>query len=207
MPYPANPWDEVYKKQGAFFTDAHEDMPGLVLLFQQKQVKKVLDLGCGSGRHVMYLARYGFSLYGFDKSPAGLEITRTLLKNEGLAADLRFGEMTEELPYADGFFDAVVSTQVIHHAVLSDIKKIVTEILRVLKTGGPVFITVPTTMNQGETYKEIEPGTFAPLDGREKGLPHHFFTEETLRSALKDFEITDMHIDKAAHFAVTGFKR
>ena len=207
MPRESNPWDEVFKKQGKFFTNPHEDMPGVVRTFEREKVRRVLDLGSGSGRHVVFLAQKGFSVYGFDKSGEGLDITRKWLKREGLKADLRSGEMIARLPYEDGFFDAVISTQVIHHAVPADIRRIVQEIRRVLKKSGPIFITVPSLRNQGEHYEEIEPGAFVPLDGREKGLPHYYFTPDTLREMFKDFEITDIHIDEVDHYALSGFRR
>ena len=207
MPRAPNPWDDVFKKQGMFFTEPPEDMPDVAGLFKKHGVRTVLDLGCGSGRHVVCLAREGFSVYGFDKSREGLDIARTWLEKEGLQADLKTGEMAGRLPYSDGFFGAVISTQVIHHAVLPDIRKITAEIKRVLTENGLIFITVPNVKNQGETYEEIEPDTFVPLNGREKGLPHHYFTEETLRAMFQDFEITDIHIDRVDHFAMSGIKR
>ncbi len=207
MPQKSNPWNEVFKTQGKFFTDPHEDMPDVVARFKKKKVQRVLDLGSGSGRHVVYLARHGFSVYGFDKSSIGLDITREWLKSEGLKADLRSGEMTVALPYEDDFFDAVISIQVIYHAVLTDITRTVEEIKRVLKTSGLIFITFPSLRNQARKYEEIEPGTFVPLDGMEKGLPHHYFTPDTLEEMFKDFEITDIHIDEDDHYVLSGFKR
>jgi tellurite methyltransferase len=207
MPQKSNPWNEVFKTQGTFFTDPHEDMPDVVTLLRKEKARRVLDLGSGSGRHVVYLAQHGFSVFGFDKSEEGLDITREWLKREGLEADLRSGEMTVALPYEDDFFDAVLSIQVIYHAVLTDITRTVDEIKRVLKTSGLIFITFPSLRNQGRKYEEIEPGTFIPLDGMEKGLPHHYFTPDTFGELFKDFEITDIHVDKVDHYAVTGFKR
>ncbi|MEE9557311.1 MAG: hypothetical protein V3V76_08625, partial [Candidatus Adiutricales bacterium] len=71
MPRESNPWDEVFKKQGKFFTSTHEDLPGVVRTFEREKVRRVLDLGSGSGRHVVFLAQKGFSVYGFDKSGEG----------------------------------------------------------------------------------------------------------------------------------------
>lgn len=131
------------------FEEPHEDMPGVVQLLKNNGAETILDLGCGSGRHVVYLARAGFSVYGLDNSPEGIQIGRQWLAEEGLEADLRLGSMTDRLPFDDSFFDAVISVQVIHHARIMSIRFIVQEIGRVLTKGGLVFVTVPTLRNQG----------------------------------------------------------
>lgn len=201
-----NPWDNVFKEHGAFFGQPHEDMPRVVELLKRNGSRTVLDLGSGSGRHVVYLAKCGFSVYGLDSSPEGIEITRNWLKQEGLAADLMLQSMTEQLPYEDNFFDAVISVQVIHHARIADIRRIVGEMARVLKKGGVVFVTVPKQKSQAEMFQEIEPNTFIPLDGLEKGLPHHYFTPEELRDLFKDFTIADIHLDSVDHYCVLAVK-
>jgi cyclopropane fatty-acyl-phospholipid synthase-like methyltransferase len=201
-----NPWDEIFKEQGAFFGEPHEDMPTIVELLKRKGSRTVLDLGSGSGRHVVYLAKCGFSVYGLDSSPEGIEITRNWLKREGLTADLRLHSMLEPLPYDDDFFDAVISIQVIHHAKIAEIKRIVQEIARVLKRDGLNFVTVPKQKSQAETFQEIEPNTFIPLDGLEKGLPHHYFTPEELRKLFKDFTVTDIHLDSVEHYCLLATK-
>jgi SAM-dependent methyltransferase len=201
-----NPWDKVYKERGAFFEKPHEDMAHIVPLLAGKRARRVLDLGCGSGRHVVHLARNHFSVYGLDSSPEGIKMTRAWLRNEGLKADLRLQSMTKPLPFKDSFFDAVVSVQVIHHATLAEIRKVVKEIARVLKKDGVVYVTVPKLRNQGKAFQQIGLGTFIPLDGLEKGLPHHYFTPKELRELFKDFEITDIHLDSGKHYCLLGIR-
>jgi SAM-dependent methyltransferase len=202
-----NSWNDIFKEHGAFFSEPHEDVPGIVQLLKRKEAQRVLDLGSGSGRHVVYLARSGFSVYGLDGSPEGVEITRDWLKNEGLTANLQVQSMTDALPYEDNFFDAIISVQVIHHAVIADIRRIVSEMTRVLRSGGFIFVTVPAVINQDIIYQEIEPNTLIPQEGLEQGLPHHYFTPEELREVFRDFEITDIHVDSVAHYCVSASKR
>ncbi len=109
MAQSTNPWDELYRQQGRVFTEPHEDMPGIVQLLKSRGASTVLDLGSGTGRHTVYLARSGFSLFGLDNSPEGINVTRQWLADEGLAANLQLQSMTEKLPYEDAFFDAVIS--------------------------------------------------------------------------------------------------
>ena len=207
MSQPTNAWNEIFKQHGKVFTQPHEDMTGIVQLLKNKGADTILDLGSGTGRHVVYLAQSGFSVFGLDNSPEGIAITRRWLAEEGLEADLQLQSMVEKLPYGDAFFDAVISIQVIHHADIGTIRSIVQEITRVLKKGGFLFVTVPKLKNQGETFEQIEPHTLVPLDGPEKGLPHHYFTPEELREVFGDFEVTDIHLDTADHYCLSAFRQ
>jgi SAM-dependent methyltransferase len=202
-----NPWDDLYKRQGRVFTEPHEDMPGIVRLLKDRGATTVLDLGSGTGRHTIYLARNGFSVFGLDNSPEGINVTRQWLADEGLVANLQLQSMTEKLPYEDAFFDAVISVQVIHHAGIATIRGIVGEISRVLKRGGFLFVTVPRLRNQAEKFEQVEPNTFIPLNGPERGLPHHYFTPEELREVFGGFDVADIHLDAAQHYCLWADKR
>jgi SAM-dependent methyltransferase len=201
-----NAWNRIFAQQGKIFTKPHEDMPGIVQRLKAKEANAVLDLGSGTGRHVVYLAKNSFSVFGLDNSPEGLKVTRHWLADEGLKAELKLQSMTEKLPYVDAFFDAMVSVQVIHHAAIVTIRGIVAEVSRVLKMGGFLFVTVPRLRNQGVKFEELEPNTCIPLDGPERGLPHHYFTPEELRVLFKGYDVMDIHLDTYDHYCLSAFK-
>jgi ubiquinone/menaquinone biosynthesis C-methylase UbiE len=140
-------WNAIFKKEGKVFLKPQEDMPELVRLFRKRGVKKVLDLGCGSGRHVVYLAKNGFDVYGLDVAPVGLKITKDWLKQEKLKANLKLGSFFKKLPYKDNFFGAIVAVQAISHGRIENIRKVIKEMERVLKPNGLLFITF--TQNSG----------------------------------------------------------
>ncbi len=200
-------WNHIFQKEGQVFTEPHEDMASIVEILKKRGAEKILDLGSGSGRHIVYLAQNGFSVFGLDNSATGMDMTRKWLAKENLSAELVQQEMTDAFPWSSNFFDAVISVQVIHHADTAIIKKIISEIERTLKKDGLIFITVPTLKNQGEKFKQIEQNTFVPLNGREKGLPHHYFTPEELKDFFSNFDVTDIHIDKKNHYCLLAFKR
>lgn len=199
-------WDEIYKKQGKVFTEPHAAMPGLVWLLKRMGARTVLDFGSGSGRHVIYLARAGLSVFGLDNSRQGIQFTKEWLEREGLRANLLLGDMAEKLPYSDDFFDAIIAVQVIHHAKIAVIRLLIGEMWRILKKGGVLFVSVPVSKNPKLTYEQIEPDTYTPLDGREQGLPHHYFTPKELSTEFSDFQIIGIHQDAARHYCLLGRK-
>jgi 2-polyprenyl-3-methyl-5-hydroxy-6-metoxy-1,4-benzoquinol methylase len=172
---------------------------------------RILDLGCGTGRHLLFFASQGFEVYGLDAATKGVEIARKWLTENNLNCNLTVQRMEEIFPYEDSFFDAVISIQAMHHNKVKEIKFTIREIKRVLKPGGLIFITVPisklTYKNNHPNLEKIEKGTYLPLSGPEKGLLHHFFTEREISKFFKGFEIKKIYLDRTKHRAILGFKR
>lgn len=162
-------------------------------------MRRVLDVGCGGGRHLLYLAKEGFEVYGTDRSTAGLTISREWLEKEGLKATLRRCDMTE-VPFPDEFFDAVLSLYVLHHNTLENIRKAVGEIKRALKRGGLFFANLSGRGDYKEGQgKKIEPGTYVCDSGIEAGMPHHFFTRQEVETLLGGFEIVGLEERKTEY--------
>ena len=181
-------------------------MPRLISCFRARGVKRILDLGCGSGRHVVCLTKEGFEVYGIDISPIGIELAKRWMEDEKLKASLITGDIYNKLPYPDAFFDVVISVQVIHHNTARNISRLVAEIWRLLQPKGLFFATVPMYRNQAKRFRQIEENTFLPLDGREKGVPHHYFDEEQIRRFLLAFNILDIHAHSKKHYCFLGEK-
>ena len=199
-------WDQIFSEQGRVFTDPHPDIDRVVNLLDKGA--RILDLGCGTGRHVVYLARLGFDVSGFDVSPRALSMAEEWLHEEQLSAALCEHSMELPFPYADDFFDAVISTQVIHHNLVKDIMKTINEIERVLKPSGILFVTFPV-LKSGPIEEErdwkltkIEEGTYIPQKGLEAGLPHHYFTPEEILEVFRAFDISEIYLDKTDHRCV-----
>ncbi len=204
-----NNWNEIFAAQGKVFNEPHADMPGFADRLTQIQANRVLDLGCGSGRHLIYLLKRGFEMYGFDQSPNGLALTREWLLQENLSADLRQGSFYDPLPYPAAFFDGILSTQAIHHARIADIRRAAQEIARITRPGGLLFLVVPSKNPKFDPnkIKQIEPDTFIPLDGDEAGLPHHLFNPQSLAETFAGFEAIDLHPDHRSHHVFTARRK
>lgn len=181
-------------------------MERIVEVFKEHTVKKVLDLGCGSGRHLIYLAQLGFEVYGIDLAETGIKIAKDWLDEKDLHAELRIGSVYEKLPYEDDFFDAVISIRVIHHAKIEDIRKAIKEIQRVLKPRGLIFITVRkrTPKKRRLKFRALDSRTYIPVEGDEKGLIHYLFNKRLLRKEFKHFMIHDIWVDRENYYCLLG---
>ena len=110
--------------------------------------ERVLDMGCGAGRHAFEMYRLGADVIAFDQDPDELAGVRELFVAmreagevpEGADADVKEGDALS-LPFADGEFDRIVAAEVLEH-IPADIAAI-RELVRVLRPGGTIALTVP----------------------------------------------------------------
>jgi len=171
----------------------HEKFAPLAAAMWERGMCCVLDLGCGAGRHLVYLARQNFEVYGTDIDLHGLAHARSWLEQEGLSAHLAVADM-QALPYPDSFFDAVVSMYVIHHNLVDGIRRTVAGVGRVLRPGGWFFATVNAWGDFKEGFgPEIEPGTWLVRElDCDVPVPHHLFREDELHSVWEGFHIMEL---------------
>ena len=204
-------WDDIFSEKGKVFTEPHQDMERIAKIFEENGVKRILDIGSGTGRHLIFFAKKGFEIFGFDASPKAISIAKEWLAEENLNVEIKLNRMEAKFPYDDNFFDAIISIQVIHHNKMKDILNTVREIKRVLRKGGIIFITFPRLEGRGDLedwdLEEIEKNTYIPQAGQEKGLPHHFFTIEEIYDVFSSFNLSELYNDRKRHKAILGFKK
>lgn len=100
--------------------------------------ESVLDAGCGTGSlAIAARTRVGNAgmVKGIDASPEMIARARRKAERAGVEAEFQVG-VVERLPFADGTFDVVLSTVMLHHLPDEARKKCIAEIGRVLKPGG-----------------------------------------------------------------------
>jgi ubiquinone/menaquinone biosynthesis C-methylase UbiE len=189
-------------------------------IFKKHNIRKILDLGSGTGRHTVFFAKKGFDVYGIDIADEGIKITKDWLKKEKLQADLKVGSIYKSLPYENNFFDAVISTNTIHHEKIENIRKAILEVERVLKPGGLIFMTlrkrkfrkfypkftiIESYGHQKSSYKVLDARTYVPIDGCEKGLVHYLFNKKLIRKEFKDFKNLNIWLDsERRHYCLSG---
>ncbi|MFZ5878897.1 MAG: class I SAM-dependent methyltransferase [Chloroflexota bacterium] len=192
-------WELVFQNNPHLFLDP---LPGVTEFTQRvldRGLTSALDIGCGAGRHVVHMARRGLRVTGMDNAPTALRLTSQWLEHEHLAAGLALADMRTPFPFESGAFDVVLSTQVIHHALLATVIGTAREIERIVRPQGMMLLSIPArrpTMTESADHVLLEPNTYAPTDGEEKGLPHHFFTPEEFRDIFPNFDVLDLRLER-----------
>jgi SAM-dependent methyltransferase len=128
--------------------NGYYERPAMIDLAGDVNGRRVLDAGCGSGPLFAALRAKGAIVTGFDSSPEMVKLARRRL---GEDAELHVADLNQPLPFADGAFDDVVSSLVLHS--LRDWTAPLAELRRVLKPGGRFILSV----NHPIVYKLLQP--------------------------------------------------
>lgn len=109
---------------------------------------KVIDVGCGTGRHSFEAYRRGADVVAFDQNAAELADVDTVLRAMADAGEAPASATAETvagdalaLPYPDGTFDCVIASEILEHVPADD--AVIDELVRVLKVGGKLAVSVP----------------------------------------------------------------
>ena len=134
---------------------------------------KVLDAGCGSGRNIVYFLINGFEVYGIDQSIEAIELAKN--RSAALApANPQENFIVcnvEEMPFADNYFDLVISSAVLHFAYNhAHFDKMLHATWRVLKPGGFLFVRLASNIGIEHLVKHLGEGRYLLPDGTQRYL-------------------------------------
>ncbi|WP_460302331.1 class I SAM-dependent methyltransferase [Actinocorallia aurea] len=169
--------------------------------------ERVLDMGCGGGRHAFELYRRGAAVTAFDMDAEELKSVQTMfgaMELEGQAPEGASAETVEgdalALPFGDDTFDKIVAAEVMEH--IPDDMKAMRELFRVLKPGGQVAVTVPSWLPERICWALSEDYHTAP------GGHVRIYTRAELEAKLKSigFRIDGHHHAHGLHSAYWWLK-
>jgi SAM-dependent methyltransferase len=162
-----------------------------------------LEIGCGAGPNLLWLAKKGIKVSGVDISPTALGLARRHL--EDAACDSRIGRLEEAsagaVPFADEEFHGIIEACVFQHLGHDERRRAFREVRRLLKPGG-VFagymLDTRHSVYRDRRSEQLDddPGTLVLSDSTSRvhltnlGLSH-FFTREEIYSHLEGFAHVD----------------
>ena len=130
---------------------------------------RVLDMGCGAGRHAFAMLRKGASVVALDYSMSEVESVTAMFRAMYVEGEAPPGAHAVavrgdayRLPFPDESFDVIVAAEVLEH--LHDDARAFAELERVLKPGGRIAVTVPRWFPErvcwalSDAYHQVEGG-------------------------------------------------
>lgn len=149
--------------------------------------RRLLDVGCGTGHHLVHFVARGFEVTGIDGSAEMLRYARS-----GMPGATLQRAAVEALPFAAESFDVVVSIEVLRY--LSEPMRCLRELARVLRPGGVCLVTAAPRLNLNGYWAINRLATVVPLP-RMVRLKQYFTTSRMLRKQLIEagFERPEIH--------------
>jgi SAM-dependent methyltransferase len=130
---------------------------------------RVIDVGCGAGRHSFEAYRRGAEVVAFDQDQAELSTVAEMFGAMELANEVpdRASATTVSgdalsLPFPDESFDCVIASEILEH--VPEDEKAMWELARVVRPGGTVAVSVPRWFPErvcwalSDAYHEVEGG-------------------------------------------------
>jgi ubiquinone/menaquinone biosynthesis C-methylase UbiE len=163
---------------------------------------KVLDLGCGAGRHAIFLASEGFHVWACDFSQTGIAHVRKLAREKGLRIETHRCPAQNLGRFDSSTFDAVLCFRVLYYISLADARKAVREVLRILKPSGKFFCVLMTDRDSrrdnavkiGQNLWRTHFQKSSSVENSDNSMDLLFFTAEDVSALFEDFE--DICIDR-----------
>ena len=151
--------------------------------YQKSQ--KILDAGCGSGRNMKWFLQNDFDIYGIDTSEAAIMNLKKL--NANLADDHLQVAALEKIPFDNNLFDHIICSAVLHFAnSVTHFKEMFSELLRVLKPGGTLFIRMASDIGIEKQVELLSEGNYKIPDGSMRFL----LTKPLLEKVKNEFKFS-----------------
>lgn len=174
---------------------------------------RVLDLGCGSGRLTVALARAGAAVTGIDTSRERLDDARRRAGESGVELQLLEADMNGPLPFEDGLFDAATSRLVLMAA--ADPAATLREFRRVVEPGGRIATVLWASLDLNPWFSAPREAVAAVLGGERASFARAFgklgdpaeAAEAHRAAGLRDVEATLLREHASAANAAEHWER
>jgi cyclopropane fatty-acyl-phospholipid synthase-like methyltransferase len=158
-------FEQMYQGQAPW--DTGQPQPAVVKLAEAGKIRgSVLDVGCGTGEHVLYLAAKGHESWGLDFVPVAIERAKAKAAQRGIDAHFIVGNALE-LNKLGRQFDTVIDCGLFHTFTDEERPLFVQGLAEILRSGGMLYILC---------FSDEEPGSEGPRR----------ITQQEIRDAFRD---------------------
>lgn len=190
-------WDWSRNKEEKWLIPCVES-PYLAERWTSLGFNKFLDIGCGLGRHSIYMAEKGVNVTALDLSEYGVDHLKKWAYEKGLNVNTVVSDMLK-LPFEDNSFDCIMAYNVIFHTDGEGLVQIVNEIKRVLKPKGEFFVTL---LSKGHWSYVASAGTVIDKNTiirndkpTEDNVPHFYMDFNEVNEFFNDWEFVDEPVE------------
>ena len=155
---------------------------------------------------MLLLKEAGFNVEGMDSSETAIEMAKEKMPDEHIeVADMYTFDIPERT------YDLIISISTIHHGTKDRIRSLVDRIHSALLQGGRLFITLPDyeSAEKWDTFKDkkiMGDGTYAPMEGSEKGLLHTFYRKPEIEQLMEKFRNVNIQFEERGRWFIFGTK-
>ncbi len=158
------------------------------------EASRVLEVGCGNGKHLSALLNKGFEVHAIDVSPSAVKLAKERAEEFNASAHISVGDACK-LDFDDSFFDVVFVFHVMGHLSEDERRKAAREAFRVLKKGGTCFFRGFELADfRFAKGIEVEKNTFR----RGTNVWVHYFSAEEAKKLFEGagFKAKSLKVDK-----------
>jgi len=162
-----------------------------LVLFKEKKIKKIVELGAGLGRDTIFFAKNSIYVNALDYSLSAIKIIKKKIEKNNLSnfISTKNFDIRQKLPFENNSIEACFSHMLYCMALSNfDLENLNNEILRVLKPGGINIYTVRHT-NDGDYKNGIHIGEDLYEND---GFIVHFFSMDKINRLAKGFKILNI---------------
>lgn len=135
--------------------------------------RKVMDVGCGGGRNLVYFLNNGFEVYGIDPNTAAINTAKALsasLAPDNPLMNFRVSD-AEDMPFGEEYFDLVICSAVLHFARNQiHFREMLMSMWKVIKPGGYFFARLASDIGIEGLIDHTTNGRYLLPDGTERFL-------------------------------------
>lgn len=193
--------DQIYEENLRFWDEAwnrvskpHKELPKLPYIHEvtrklkKYQVKKVLDLGCGSGWLSIFISRYNFDVTGIDVAKPAIELGKAWAKEDNSNVNFLVSDLLN-LPFKERSFDAVICNSVLEHFRIDQARILFEKVHKVLIDKGFIFGCFDKVGSGKGEFFELSDSTHVYTDEIRKGMMLRNYSDDEIKELLKDFDI------------------
>ena len=171
---------EVLSKDDEYWNTPDFMIHYLSYRWKNQNFKDFLDIGCGMGRHAIFMGENGFNVNAFDYSKYAVDIVKDKAYEKHLNMKLCIGDMSS-MPFESESMDCMIAINVLYNTDKEGISRVLSEMNRVLRDNGEVYFNIMSDNNSLDSNQELF-----------NGNRFYNFTDEDFEVLFKDFSVVSV---------------